>query len=91
MNLLQWKFLHPRFWLSWLGLGLMRLTVFLPVKVQLWLGRRLGSLLAIILKGRTNIARRNLALCFPELSEQQRADLLVKNNQEMGIMLIETA
>ena len=91
MNLLQWKFLHPRFWPSWLGLGLLRVSIYLPVKMQLWLGARLGGLLGILLKKRTHIARRNLEICFPELTTQQRENLLVENQKNLGILVIETA
>jgi len=91
MNILQWKFLHPRFWPSWLGLLLMRITVFLPVKIQLLLGNVLGALMGTFMRRRVNIAERNLALCFPELSKEQRAVLLKKNMEAMGMLLIETA
>jgi len=91
MNIFQWQYLHPRFWLSWLGLGLMRLSVYLPVSMQLWAGSLLASVMSPFVGKRKKIAQRNLELCFPELSEQQRQQLLDKNFRTMGMMLIETA
>jgi len=91
MKIFQWQFLHPRFWPSWLGLALMRLSIYLPVKVQLWLGSVLASIMSPLMKSRKRIALRNLALCFPELSENQRQNLVKKNFHTMGMMLIETA
>jgi len=91
MKVFQWQFLHPRFWFSWLGLLLMRLTVYLPIKIQLWLGNIIGAVISVMLKKRIKIAQHNLKLCFPELSTEQRAELLKKNQQAMGMLLIETA
>ena len=38
-------FFHPKFWLLWLGLGVLWLVVQLPYKVQLCIGRVLGGLM----------------------------------------------
>ena len=53
-------FFHPRFWLLWLGLGLLWLVVQLPYKVQLGLGRVLGALMYRVAGDRRRIAARNL-------------------------------
>lgn len=43
------------------------------------------------MKDRVKVAKRNLELCFPELNDDQRAVLLKKNMESMGMLLIETA
>lgn len=91
MKIFQSVFLHPRFWPSWLGLGLMRLSVFLPAKLQLTIGRLLGASLRPFMRSREHIAARNLELCFPEMKEADRAKLLKENMLTMGTMPIETA
>ncbi|MFW5450543.1 MAG: LpxL/LpxP family Kdo(2)-lipid IV(A) lauroyl/palmitoleoyl acyltransferase [Methylophagaceae bacterium] len=91
MKIIQWQFLHPRFWSSWLGLILMRLSIYLPVRMQLWMGALLAWLMVPLMKDRKKIAIRNLELCFPELSEEQRQEMLKQNFQKMGMMMIETA
>ncbi len=91
MKIFQRQFLHPRFWPSWLGLLFMRLSIYLPVKAQLMVGRWLSWIMTPLMKSRKKIARRNLKLCFPELSEEQRTALLAENFRTMGMMLIETA
>ena len=91
MKIFQRQFLHPRFWPSWLGLLFMRLSIYLPVKVQLLVGKGLSWIMMPLMKSRKKIARRNLELCFPELSEEQRTALLDENFRTMGMMLIETA
>jgi len=69
------SYLHPRFWLVWLGLGLLRLITFLPWRVQMSLGKGLGRMLYRLLKKRRNICCINLELAFPELSPTERERL----------------
>ncbi|MFT7413999.1 MAG: KDO2-lipid IV(A) lauroyltransferase [Methylophagaceae bacterium] len=91
MKIFQRQFLHPRFWPSWLGLLFMRVSIYLPVKGQLMVGKGLALIMTPLMKSRKKIAQRNLELCFPELSEEQRTALLEENFRTMGMMLIETA
>jgi KDO2-lipid IV(A) lauroyltransferase len=87
----QARFLHPRFWLLWLGLGALWLTVQLPYGALLWLGRGLGALMYQVAGSRRRIARRNLELCFPALSEAERQHLLKENFASYGIAFFEMA
>lgn len=87
----QARFLHPRYWLLWLGLGLLWLLVQLPYAWLLQLGRWLGALMFRLAGSRRKIARRNLELCFPELSEAQREHLLKENFASTGIAFFEMA
>ncbi|NOQ81094.1 MAG: LpxL/LpxP family Kdo(2)-lipid IV(A) lauroyl/palmitoleoyl acyltransferase [Methylophaga sp.] len=91
MKIFQWQFLHPRFWPSWLGLALMRVSVYFPIRMQIWSGLLLSWVMAPLMSARKKIARRNLELCFPELTGEQREKLLKDNFRTMGMMLIETA
>ena len=84
-------FLHPRFWLLWLGLGLLWLVVQLPYKALLKLGQALGALMLLGARSRRHIAARNLELCFPELSAGERAQLLRENFASSGIAFFEMA
>ncbi len=85
------QLIHPRYWLSWLGLLLAYLIMFLPTSIQLQLGKLLAIIMVPIAKKRFKIARRNLELCFPEQSEQERKSLLSKLQFSIGMMPIETA
>ncbi|BAU72943.1 lipid A biosynthesis lauroyl acyltransferase [Metapseudomonas furukawaii] len=85
------QFLHPRYWALWLGLGLLWLVTLLPYRVQLGLGRLLGALMLRVAGSRRGIARRNLELCFPELSSSERARLLKENFASTGIAFFEMA
>jgi len=84
-------FLHPRYWLLWLGLGVLWLVVQLPYALLLKLGRVLGALMLLVAKSRRQIAARNLDLCFPELSAAERARLLRENFASSGIAFFEMA
>lgn len=85
----SWTYLHPRFWLTWLGIGCWWLCVLLPYPLLLWLGRQLGAIMHARGGYRYDIAKTNLALCFPEMSDADRAELLRKNFASYGIALFE--
>ncbi|WP_456318678.1 LpxL/LpxP family acyltransferase, partial [Cronobacter dublinensis] len=70
---------HPRYWLTWLGIGLLYLVVLLPYPVIWRLGRGLGRIAKRLMKRRARIAHRNLELCFPDMSDAEREALVVKN------------
>ncbi len=84
-------FLHPRFWLLWLGLGLLWLIAQLPYKVLLWLGRGLGGVMYRLASSRRKIAARNLELCFPQMPAAEREVLLKENFASTGITFFEMA
>ncbi|WHI48619.1 LpxL/LpxP family Kdo(2)-lipid IV(A) lauroyl/palmitoleoyl acyltransferase [Microbulbifer sp. TRSA001] len=82
--------LHPRYWLTWLLFALWFLIAQLPYHWQLAMGRAFGRLMLRVATSRRTIAERNLALCFPELGEDERAELLRRNFESSGIALMET-
>lgn len=82
--------LHPRYWLIWFGITLLYLLVQLPYPLLCRIGRSIGYLAKLILKRRVIVSRRNIELCFPELSAQQREALLNKNFESVGMGFIET-
>ena len=84
-------FLHPRYWLLWLGMALLWLLVQLPYGVLLRLGRGLGWLMLRLARSRREIAQRNLELCFPEQDAAARERLLRENFASSGIAFFETA
>jgi KDO2-lipid IV(A) lauroyltransferase len=81
----------PRHWPAWLGAGLIRLAVLLPVRRLLGLGAGFSAAAAPLLRARRRVINRNLALCFPELDAAQREALRREAMREMGRMLGEFA
>lgn len=68
-------FLSPRYWPTWLGLGLLQLSLLLPYPAMLRLGRWLGSLLYYLMPVRRRVVQTNLRLCFAERAEDERKRL----------------
>ncbi len=82
---------HPRFWLTWLGMGLLWLLNRLPYSAQLALGRSFGNLLYWVARDRRHVVQVNVRLCFPELdsaAQQRLTRDIFRNN---GIGALETA
>jgi len=69
------QFLSPKYWPTWLGLGLLRLIVSLPLPVLAALGYSLGWLFYLLGKSRRDISFRNISVCFPEYSERKRRQI----------------
>jgi Kdo2-lipid IVA lauroyltransferase/acyltransferase len=61
----------------------------LPLPLLAPLGRGLGRLLYRLATSRRNIAVRNIELCFPELSPDQRRDLVQEHFEWLGRALVE--
>jgi KDO2-lipid IV(A) lauroyltransferase len=81
--------LAPKFWPSWIVVGLAWGMARLPLSWILALGRGLGTLAFSVATSRRHIAKVNLKLCFPELSDQQRTKMLKENFLHTGMGLAE--
>ncbi len=82
--------LHPRYWPSWLGIGVLWLVVQLPYPVIYRLGNAIGRIAMRLMRRRAQIAYRNLELCFPHKSEAERHEMVVKNFESVGMGVMET-
>lgn len=78
---LKAKHFLPRYWGSWLLIGLLFLFSYMPIslrdKFAAWVADRIYS--AKFLTKRKNIAFVNIGLCFPEYTEQQKDQLMREN------------
>lgn len=83
--------INPVHWPIWLVVGLMRLGVHLPYRVQLALGRGIGWLIYATAKRRRVITHINIDLCFPELSAAERKRLAREHFAALGIAVFEIA
>jgi Kdo2-lipid IVA lauroyltransferase/acyltransferase len=61
----------------------------LPWPWQRRIGRALGWMLAWLAGPRRRVAKRNIALCFPQMSAAQQAELLRESFADLGIGLFE--
>lgn len=72
----QWA---PRYWPSWMIVGITWLLAQIPRAGQRALCRGISNLLFKIGSSRIKTIRRNIELCFPELSKQEQLKLATSN------------
>jgi len=81
--------IHPKYWPTWLGLGLMRLVLLLPLGVGHRLGESLGMLAFGLLRSRRRIVEANLRACFPEWSADKRRSVARRHFRASGRALFD--
>jgi KDO2-lipid IV(A) lauroyltransferase len=86
---LKTSFIHPKYWFTWLGIFILFLSSLLPYSVLLSLGKGLGRLAIPFAKKRYHTARRNIELCFPDLTSEQVEEKVKINFENTGIALFE--
>ena len=69
-------FLHPRYWYAWPVLAFMLIMSWLPRRALWLLGSALGWLFYWFPSPSCRIAARNIELCFPEMSPDERRRLV---------------
>ena len=81
--------LSPRQWPAWLGIGLGYLIAHLPWALARAAAPMLGWLMRELMASRRRAAEINLALAFPELDDEQRAQLLRAHFRSLGMSVFE--
>ncbi|MCA1799032.1 MAG: LpxL/LpxP family Kdo(2)-lipid IV(A) lauroyl/palmitoleoyl acyltransferase [Xanthomonadaceae bacterium] len=85
-----WRaYLAPRYWRTWVALGMLRIAAMLPFRLQLAVGRIAGRFAYHLMPQRRAVAAVNLELCFPELGAHARRRLLRAHFESLGIGLVE--
>jgi len=72
----QRRFLRPRYWPIWFAALMSVILAFLPGRLRAGLGDGVGRLLSRIDSRTGRIARKNLSLCYPQMTDGQRDRLL---------------
>jgi len=75
-TLLRLKFLHPRYWGSWLLIALMRSFAYQSYPAQKRTAAALATLLKLLARRRCHIVATNIRLCFKELTEAEQQTML---------------
>jgi len=89
--MLNIKFIHPKFFPTWILILLMRIGVFIPFSAQVFIGKFIGKAIYPFMSKLRSTAYSNISHCFPE-KKQAQVNTLVKNHFEaIGISLFETA
>lgn len=83
--------LHPKYLLTWLGIGLLWCMVnLLPLSILHKLGNGLGPLVGKIIKKRGIIAKKNIELCFPDKPFTEREEIYYQSMQAAGRSIFES-
>jgi len=85
------RFWSPRYWPVWCLWLWLRSSVYLPFRWQIVIGKRFGRFLKLVLWESRRTARRNLEICFPKLTNTERARLLDQHFEALGSSLAEMA
>ena len=87
---LELSMFSPGYLFTWLGMGFLYVITFCPIKIQLFLGGQLGSILLFISPQRKNITQINLQLCFPDKTQIELEKMVNEVFKDIGKGLIET-
>lgn len=86
----RYSFFLPHYWHIWFFLFLLRLCSSLPVATNFSIGRGLGFLFFHLGKSRRHTADVNIRLCYPDLSTEDRLQMVRGVMQSCGIHIMET-
>ena len=79
----------PNYWPAWIGFAFLRASCYLPYPLQIRVGKAIGRLAHRVGAERRAIARRNIELCFPELTAQERNKLAREHFEALGASIME--
>ena len=89
--MLKIKFIHPKFYPTWILILLMRTGVFIPFQLQVILGKAIGRIIYPFMTKLRATAYSNISNCFPEKKQPQVSFLVKQHFEAIGISLFETA
>jgi KDO2-lipid IV(A) lauroyltransferase len=81
----------PRYWPTWLFALWLRLVAVLPWRLAIKLHKAIGRVMGVALRRRRRVVRRNLELCFPELSSAEIETVVRRNFANLGACFAELA
>ena len=81
----------PRYWPTWLGLGVLRILERLPYPLIVRAGRAIGAVARRLPLHYIEVARCNMRLCLPEMLDTEREHLLNEHFKALGVALCESA
>ncbi len=81
--------LYPRFWVTWLGLGVLFLISLMPQIMRHYMGRKIGKLIYAHNKKRREIVLINIKIAFPDLDADSQQQLVKQHLQWYGCALMD--
>ena len=89
--MLNIKFIHPKFFPTWILILLMRIGVFIPFSAQVIIGKAIGKLIFPFMSKLRSTAYSNISHCFPEKKHPQVNAMVKHHFEAIGVSLFETA
>ena len=84
------QFWHPRYWHTWMGLGLMRTLSLLPLPLLSVIGGVMGMTLYVLHGPRRHVATRNIESAYPELDDSGVRRVVRAHFRAVGQAVLET-
>jgi KDO2-lipid IV(A) lauroyltransferase len=88
-HIISGKFAHPRYWATWIGLGLLRAFSLLPLPLIFLVGAGLGTVLYWLHAPRRRVVRINIERCFPSLSPREQRRMAHRHFRAFGQSLVD--
>lgn len=85
------QFLHPKYWPSWFGIGLLWLASQLPWRWQMFLGGLIGRLLFYAIPKRRAVCLTNLSIAFPDKTSKEIEAITKAHFESLGKGLFDAA
>jgi len=89
--MLNIKFIHPKFFPTWILILLMRIGVFIPFSTQVFIGKTIGRVIYPFMSKLRSIAYANISHCYPEKKQPQVNAMVKRHFEAIGVSLFETA
>lgn len=80
---------HPRYWLTWFTVAILRCIALLPARWLIRFGPTLGSLLYRLVSRRRQVAKNNIKRAFPNKTADEVDSLTRSHFQSLGMMAME--
>jgi KDO2-lipid IV(A) lauroyltransferase len=84
-------FWRPRYWPAWCFVAWLKLSAAMPLAWSLAVHRAYGRAMYSLARRQRHVARRNLALCFPGMTPNERERLVKRNFESVGMSIAEIA
>lgn len=84
------EFLKPKYWGIWFALMIFLPLIFLPLRIQFMIGRKIGELAYLLVKRRVKDTLTNLTLAFPDKSDDEKVLIAKQVFVNQGIGIFET-
>lgn len=81
--------LHPKFWMTWIGLLFAALISQLPTSFRHVIGRKLGNYIYKNNTKRYLVVKTNLTIAFPDLTESAREKMIQDHMQWYGCAMVD--